>query len=110
VDDAAVSSGHWAMSRLGGAIQACREAIATAADLPFGSIGPDEDLIDDLGLDTLELVSVALILEEIFSIPLVPDDLFETPLYRTPVSLAEWCIRKSEEASWTETQRQRKRS
>ena len=97
------------MSRLDGAIQAVRQAVATASTIPLEAIGPDEDLVDDLSLDDLELISVALILEEVFSIP-VSEEIFEQPLYRTPASLAEWLIRKSEEAEWTEVQRQRKRA
>jgi acyl carrier protein len=97
------------MSRLDGAILAVREAVAAASTISVDAIEPDEDLLDDLGLDNLELISLALILEEVFSIE-VPEAIFETALYRTSASLAEWCIRQSEEASWTETRRQRRRA
>jgi acyl carrier protein len=97
------------VSRLAGATQAVREAIAAASKIPLDAIKTDDDLLEDLNLDTLEVVSLGLILEEVFSIE-VPDGIFNTPLYRTPSGLAEWCIRKCEEAGWAETQRQRKRA
>lgn len=97
------------MSRLDRAISAIIEAIATAADMPAERIAYDDDLIEDLGLKTLELLSLALILEEIFSIS-IPESIFESPIYRTAASLAEWCIRESERASWAESQRQRRRA
>lgn len=97
------------MSRLGGAVESVRRAVATAADIPFDSVGPDEDLIDDISLDALERESLSLILEEVFGVT-IPDALWKSPMYRTAASLAEWCIRKSEEAAWSESQAQRKRA
>jgi acyl carrier protein len=97
------------VTRLANAIDAIRDAIATVSELPAFSVGKDDDLVDDLGLDGLELEGISLILDEIFAIQ-VPDELWSSPLYRTPQSLAEWCIRRSEEAGWAETQRQRKRA
>lgn len=87
------------MTRLAGAIQAVRDAVATAAVLPIDTVADDDDLIDDVGLDEIERESLSLILEEVFAIT-VPDDLWSSPLYRTPASLAEWCIRRSDQASW----------
>lgn len=99
------------MSRLDGAILAVRQAIASATggDIPLEAIGKDEDLVDDLSLDNLELISVALMLEEVFQVP-VSEEIFEQPLYRTPAALAEWLIRKSEEAEWAEVRRQRRKA
>jgi hypothetical protein len=97
------------VSRLEGAIQVVREAVATCAGLPVDSIEQDEDLVSDLCLDALERESLGLIIDEIFSV-IIPVELWRSPLYRTPATLAEWLIRKSEEASWKETQRQRKRA
>lgn len=94
-------------SRLSGAVQSIREAIAAAAEIDFDVIGGDEDLIDDLGLDNLELVSLALIVEEIFAVS-VPDNLFQTPLYRTASSLAEWAIRQSDQGAWAESRQARR--
>lgn len=89
------------MTRLAGAIEAIQSAVATAADIPFASIGPEEDFVDLLGLDNLELISLQLIIEEIFSIR-VPDEIFETPRHRCAASLAEWAIRQSDQAAWQE--------
>lgn len=89
------------MSRLDGAIQAVRSAIAAASEIPIDSIGPDEDIVDELSLDDLELISLALILEEVFSIP-VPESLFARPQHRCPSSLAQWCIDRSNESEWRE--------
>jgi hypothetical protein len=50
-------------SRLSGAVQSIRESIAAASEIAFDAIGADDDLIDDLGLDNLSLVSLGLILE-----------------------------------------------
>jgi acyl carrier protein len=97
------------MTRLAGAIRAVREAVAVAAELPIDGIEPDDDLVDDIGLDELERESLGLILETVFNIA-IPDELWNSPLYRTPASLAEWCIRKSDEAEWAEVRRQRKRA
>jgi acyl carrier protein len=98
------------MSRLHGAIDAIRQIIAQAADIPASSFEDDDDLVEDLGLKTLELVSVGLIIEEIFSIA-VPDDLFESALYRTPEALAEWAVRQANAASYQEARAQpRKRA
>lgn len=99
------------MSRLDGAIQAIREAIsaATGNGIPAAGIGYDQDIIEEFDLDNLELISLSLILEELFGIS-IPQAHFESALYRTPASLAEWCIRKSDEAAWRESQRQRHRA
>jgi acyl carrier protein len=93
--------------RLPGAIIAVRQAAALAGDIPIENIGADEDLRDDLVLDALELESLGLILEEIFGIA-IPAELWDSPLYRTSSSLAEWLIRKSEEAEWAEARRPRR--
>lgn len=92
-----------------GAIQSIREAIAAASEIPLESIGPDDDLIEDLNLDNLEIVSLGLILEEIFAIA-IPDGLFESALYRTAGAMAEWAIRQSDQAAWQESQRDRRRA
>lgn len=96
-------------SRLSGAILAVREAVAAAVGLPVESIEPDEDLILDLSLDELERESLGLVIDEVFAV-IIPAELWRSPLYRTPASLAEWLIRKSEEAAWSETRAQRKRA
>lgn len=95
------------MTRLSGAITAVRQGIATAAEIAFDSVGPDEDIVDELNLDELERESLGLILEELFCIT-IPDGLWKTPLYRTAASLAEWCIRQSALAAEIELQRQRR--
>jgi acyl carrier protein len=97
------------VTRLANAIETIRGMVAKRAGFRLDSIGADDDLIDDIGLDEIELESIQLDLEYIFGIK-VPDELWSSPLYRTPQSLAEWCIRRSEEAGWAETQRQRKRA
>ena len=89
------------MTRLVGAILAVRQAIATAADIPIDSVPADDDLIDDLCLDELERESLGLIIEELFGVKLHAR-LWSSPLYRTAAALAEWIIRKSEEAAWAE--------
>jgi hypothetical protein len=53
-------------------------------------------------MDELELESLQLIIEEIFAISL-SDEIWRSPIYSTPASLAEYCIRKSDEASWAES-------
>lgn len=99
------------VTRLAGAILAVRQAVATATNLRVDDIPPDDDLINDLCLDELERESFGLIIEEVFGAHvIIPAELWRSPLYRTPASLAEWCIRKSDEASWAETQQQRKRA
>lgn len=95
------------MSRLERSIQACREAIATASEIPIDKISALDDIQDDLGMSPLEQLSLALIIEEIFSIS-CPESTFEKPIYRNAAGLAEWCIRRSEEAAWRESQRQRR--
>lgn len=90
------------MTRLPHAIEAVRETVATVSKFKLAQILNDDDLIDDIALDELELESIALILEEIFAIS-IPDELWSTPLFRTPASLAEWCICRSTEAAWTES-------
>lgn len=91
--------------RLSRATEAIRDAIAAVSTIPSARILDDDDLVDDLGLDELELESLGLILEEIFGID-VPEEIWGSPLNRTPASLAEWCIRKSNEAAWREVKRQ----
>lgn len=96
------------MSRLSGATDAIRQIVFEASDdIVLHSIGEDHDLIEDLGLKTLELVSVGLMIEEVFFVA-VPDGLFETPLYRTPAALAEWVLRQTVAASYAEARRQRR--
>ena len=92
--------------RLAHAIVAVRDAVFAVSTIPSARILDDDDLVDDLGLDELEFESLGLIISEVFAVD-VPDELWHSPLYRTPASLAEWCIRKSDEAAWTETNRQR---
>lgn len=112
------------MSRLDGALLAVRQAIETAGGFhtsrrsgaldryfaaqskarPFSN---DDDLVDDIRLNTFELQSVQWILEEVFSIP-VPDEIWNSPKYRTAQALAEWCIRQRDLASEIELQRQRR--
>lgn len=98
-----------AVTRLVGAIEAVRDAVRASLDrdpiVPW--ICADDDLINDLGVTAYELESLSLIVEEVFGIELL-DDLWRTPLYRTPASLAEWVLRKADEAAWEETQRQRR--
>lgn len=77
-----------------------REIVMQVTEIQPTSFGNDDDLIDDLSFNVCELESMRLIIEEIFSIH-VPDDLFRSPLRRTPASLAEWCINRSNEAAWT---------
>lgn len=95
------------MSRLSGAIGSICEAIAAAGNIPVERIDPDDDLIDDLAMDTLELESLSMILEEIFSIG-IPDDLWRGPIYRSASSLAEWAIRQSDHQAWLESQSNRR--
>lgn len=92
-------------SRLAGAVDAIRGAIASISDWSAEQILEDDDLADDLLLDELDLEILGLILEEIFAIPEVPEQLWQSPLFRTPASLAEWCIRHSEDAAWREAKR-----
>lgn len=40
----------------------------------------------------------------------VPEELWKSPLRRTPASLAEWCIRKSDEAAWEASRQERRRA
>lgn len=93
--------------RLAGAILAVRQAVGTACGIPLESIEPDEDLINDLGMDELECESLGLILDEVFAV-VVPIELYRSPLYRTCASLAEWIIRQSEASEWTEARRHRR--
>lgn len=92
--------------RLENAISAVCDAACVAAGVPCGMmfVGPDEDLIDDIQLDPLECETLRLILEEVFGVA-VPDNLWATPLYRTPSSLAEWLISRSNLAAWIEAKR-----
>jgi hypothetical protein len=90
--------------RLARATDCIRDAIAAATGIPLERISDDDDLIDDLALNPLELEGLGLILDEIFAIR-VPGHLWAGPIYRTPGSLAEWCIRASEQAAWAEAQR-----
>jgi acyl carrier protein len=92
-----------------GATQAVREAVATACNIPMDAIGADDDVVDDLNLDNLELISLGLILEEIFCVQ-VPETIFESAMLRTASGLAGWLVRRCEEAEWAEVQRQRKRA
>jgi acyl carrier protein len=94
-------------SRLAGAILTVREAVASVLECPVESVPPDDDLIDDACLDELECESLGLILEEVFGIT-VPDELWKSCLYRTPTSLAEWCIRTSDNAAWVSCRQQRR--
>lgn len=87
-------------ARLAKATDAIRDAIAAASDIRANTIGPDDDLIEDLALEALELESLGLILEEIFALPGIPAELWTSPLYRTASALAEWCIRASDQAAW----------
>lgn len=89
------------MSRLDRAIEACRDAAAAAGEMSVNEIDQDSDFVDDLGFDNLELLGLSLIIEEIFSIQ-CPDDLFAYPRRRCPSGLADWAIKQSELASWTE--------
>lgn len=101
------------MSRRSRAIDAIRQAIELATDrqIPRGSFAADDDLVDDLSLCPLELEQLGLFVGEIFQgISIDSESLFSGPLYRTPESLADWCIRKADEAAWAESQRQRKRA
>lgn len=99
------------MSRRQNAIEAIRQAVAAASEIPLDQIGADDDLIDDVSLDELELESVGLILEEIFEgISVDPIRLFAGPLYRSIDSLADWCIRQADLAAEIELSRQRKRA
>lgn len=93
------------MSRLPGAIESIRIAVATAAEIPLDRIGNDDDLAKDLELNPLQILSVCLIVEEIFSIS-IPDSLLQRAAYRTPAALAEWAIRESNAASYLEAKRQ----
>lgn len=95
------------MSRLERAVDSVRRAIATAADIPFDGVGPDEDIVDDIGLDPLECESLALIVEEVFGVT-VPDELWRTPLHRTAAALAEWAIRESDHQAWLSSRRSRR--
>lgn len=92
------------MTRLANAIDAIRDAVVTVSDFDRGAVFDDDDLVDDLALDRVELESLGLILEEVFALS-VPDELWSSPLYRTPASLAEWCIRHSDDAAWREARR-----
>ena len=97
---------HWA-------VQAVREAIVAASDGDFdlSMVGPDDDLLDDLSLNPLELVSLCLIVEEIFSIDCPdPTHLFETAHHRSAASLAEWAIRETDRQAWGELNHQRRRA
>lgn len=94
------------MSRLDRAIDAVCQAIETVSQIPAAKIERDDDFKADIGLDPLELESLGLIIEEIFSIRIDPEHLFASPIYRTPASLAEYCIRHSELASWAESRRE----
>lgn len=95
--------------RLANAIERVRGCIAVAADMRSATIGNDDDLVDELGLDELELESLQLMLEEIFAIS-VPDELWAGSVYRTAASLAEWCIRQSDQAAWEASRQERKRA
>lgn len=95
------------MTRLACAITAISAAVAIVLELPIIAIDADDDLVDDLQLDECERESLSLIIDDQFGIVL-DEELWSTPLYRTPSALAEWVIRKSEEAAWEETARLRK--
>jgi acyl carrier protein len=90
------------VSRLDGAIAAVRQAVATACGLPLEAIEPDDDFISDICLDSLEIESFCLIVEELFGAR-VPEELFRTPLYRTAAAFAEWIIERSKHAAWAES-------
>ena len=97
-----------AVSRVVGAIKAVRDAIATATEIPVRLIDADADLKTDLRCNAYEFESLKLILEEVFGLDCMPDDLFRTPLYRTAEALAEWCVMRSNEASWQQARQQRR--
>lgn len=90
------------MTRLAGAIQAVHEAVAAATGLQVDVIDLDDDLATDLILDSMERESLSLIVEEVFSVT-IPEELWNSPLYRSVTGLAEWLVRKTEEASWAES-------
>jgi acyl carrier protein len=87
------------------ATDAIRQAISAATEIRLVTIGEDDDLIDDLAMNSLELESLSLVLEEIFAIQIPAQALYGSPLYRTPSALAEWAIRASDQAAWAEAQR-----
>lgn len=86
-------------ARLLGAVDAVSAAIAGALAINPDRIGPDDDLILDLGMKPIDLESLSLIVDEIFSVQ-IPEALFKSGLYRTPAALAEWLISRSDERAW----------
>jgi len=56
-------------------LQVVRECLASALDIPAGSIRPESRLVDDLGADSLDLLEVTFNLEQRFKIGISPRDI-----------------------------------